>query len=196
MQRRMLAALVDELEIGHLVSGRRDVDARCGLVGWGLRVADDFDVLEPVGVVGLDDHVGGDGVAGLELIERGGGLDGVGHDHRVHEAGDGLVVDVGGSGVLVDGHDFAFEGKALGAGLGVCCAGLRGARLQAAETTSRAHRQKSARRGESEFGFMGMVPFLYPSMVGDFMACGLSNGSGSETLHRVGAGRSSEIRRR
>ena len=55
-------------------------------------------------------------VFGTEDRERGRRLDGVGHDHRVHEAGDGFVIDVGCAGVLVHGDDPALEGIALGSG--------------------------------------------------------------------------------
>ena len=68
----------------------------------------DPDIFQPV-LVGRNDYIGGDGVAGLELIERGWGLDGVGHDHWVHKAGDGFVVDVGLFGLLVDRDDFALK---------------------------------------------------------------------------------------
>jgi len=81
-------------------------------------MAGDFHIFQPV-FIGVDDDIGGDGIAGLELIDLGGRLEGVGHDHGVHEAGDGLIVDVGGAGVFVHGNDFAFEGITLGGeGLG------------------------------------------------------------------------------
>jgi len=44
--------------------------------------------------------------------------DGVGHDHLVHEAGDGFVIDAGCAGVLVHGDDLALKGIALDSGLG------------------------------------------------------------------------------
>ena len=98
----------------------------------------DFDVLQPV-LVRFDDDIGGDGVAGLQLIQRGRRLDGVGHDHLVHEAGDGFVIDVGGFRVLVDRHDFALEGKALDRGLLGCAAagarnGQQGAQAEECDT--------------------------------------------------------------
>ena len=71
-----------------------------------------FDVLQPV-LAGIDDNIGGDGVAGLELIDLGGRLEGVGHDHRVHKAGDGFVVDVGHAGILIQRQNFSLEGVAF-----------------------------------------------------------------------------------
>ena len=41
---------------------------RLGLVNAVASRLQHFDVLEPVGVVGLDDYIGGDGVAGLDSI--------------------------------------------------------------------------------------------------------------------------------
>jgi hypothetical protein len=76
-------------------------------------VARDFNVLQPV-FVGLDDNVGGDGVARLQLIDVRWRFEGVGHEHLVHESGDGFVVDVHRPGVLVYGDDFSFEGIAPG----------------------------------------------------------------------------------
>src|ERR1019366_9115686 len=66
---------------------------RSGRASGSFRVSGDFDVLQPV-PVRLDDDIGGDRVAGLQLIERGRRLVGVGDDHRVHEAGDGFVIDI------------------------------------------------------------------------------------------------------
>src|ERR1035437_3173148 len=97
---------------------------RGGRASGSFRVSGAFDVLQPV-PVRLDDDIGGDRVAGLQLIQRGRRLDGVGHDHRVHEAGDGFVIDVDGGGVLVHGDDPALEGIALGSGLAGGGAGLR-----------------------------------------------------------------------
>ena len=97
---------------------------RGGRASGSFRVPGDFDVLQPV-LVRLDDDIGGDGVAGLQLIQHGRRLDGVGHDHRVHEAGDGFVIDVGCASVLVHGDDSALEGIALGSGLAGGGAGLR-----------------------------------------------------------------------
>ena len=75
-------------------------------------MADDFDVLQPV-LAGIDDNIGGDGIAGLELIDLRGRLEGVGHDHGVHKAGDGFVVDVGHAGIFINRHNFSLEGVAL-----------------------------------------------------------------------------------
>jgi hypothetical protein len=97
----------------------RTADRRRGLAGCGPLVSGDFDVFEPILSRLCDYYIGGDGVAGLELIEGGGRLDGVGHDHWVHKTGDGLVVDVGGSSLLVDGDDFPLERIAPGCGLRV-----------------------------------------------------------------------------
>jgi hypothetical protein len=77
-------------------------------------VCGDFEVFEPVFSWLCDNYVGGDGVAGLEVIECGCGLDGIGHYHGIHKAGDRFVVDVGGSCLFVDGDDSSLKGKALG----------------------------------------------------------------------------------
>src|ERR1700693_4040811 len=69
----------------------------CRLGGGRFWPVRDFHILEPI-LIRLDDHVGSDGVAGLKLVERRGRFDDVGHGHRVHEAGGGLVVVVAGAG--------------------------------------------------------------------------------------------------
>src|ERR1700730_12030693 len=106
MEGDVFAVLVDEMEVGYFVAGRGYVSAGGGL-GWLGRVGVYFYVFEPI-LAGLGDHdVGGDGVAGSEVVDLGRRLEGVGHDHLVHKIGDGLVVDVGGAGVFVDGDYFA-----------------------------------------------------------------------------------------
>ena len=105
----------------------------------------DFDIFQPV-LVGLDNDVGGDGVAGLEFIERGRRLDGVGHGHWVHKAGDGVVVDAGVSCLFVYGNYFAFEGIALGPGLGVG-GGWRGSAVAGdGESEQEAQREERGRQ--------------------------------------------------
>jgi hypothetical protein len=47
--------------------GASEKQGRLGLMNAVASRLHYFDVFEPVGVIGLDDYVGGDGVAGLEL---------------------------------------------------------------------------------------------------------------------------------
>ena len=111
-----LAVLVDELEVRHVIAGSRDVQGRAGLAGGSFRMRGDFDVLQPVFVL-LDDDIGADRVAGLQLIEIGSRLDGIRHNHAVHEARDGFVVDVGRVRVLIHRDYVSLQGITLGAGL-------------------------------------------------------------------------------
>jgi len=76
----------------------------------------DLHIFQPV-FVGVDDHIGGNGVAGLQLIDLRGRLERVGHNHLVHEARYGFVIDIGRVGVLVNGDDFSSEGIAFASGL-------------------------------------------------------------------------------
>ena len=91
-----------------------------------------FNILQPIHVP-LDDDISRDGVAGLELIERRSGLDDVGHDHRIHETGDGIVVDDGYSRFLMDRNDPSLEGITLGCELRARGGWLRRSAAAAAE---------------------------------------------------------------
>lgn len=87
-------------------------------------MAGDLNIFQPVFFAG-DNNIGGNGIAGLQLVESRGWLEGIGHHHFVHESGYRFVVDVGGSGVLVDRNNRALESIAFDAGLRVRGAGLR-----------------------------------------------------------------------
>ncbi len=83
-----------------------------------IDVGNRLDVFEPVvgsGVfilgVGLNHyHLGGNGIAGMQVIQRRFGLDLVGHGHGFHETGDGVAVNDGGLRLGVDRNDAAGEG--------------------------------------------------------------------------------------
>ena len=110
------------------------VRSGCGLVVGSCRVPGDFDVLQPVSIV-LNDDIGSDGVAGLELIERRSGSDDVGHDHRIHETWDEIVVDDRHSRLLVDRNDFSREQIMLGSGLSGGIPRLRCSAVAASENS-------------------------------------------------------------
>ena len=85
------AALVEEPEVGDGIAGvERLVDDGRLVVGFGL--ANDDDVVEGALGVGCEE-VGGDGVSGMELTDDAGVPEGVGHDHGLHVAGDGVGVE-------------------------------------------------------------------------------------------------------
>jgi len=93
-------------------------------------MTNDLHVLQPI-FIRLDDHIRSDGVSGFQFIEHGSGLDRIRHDHRVHEARDGFVIDIGRTSLFIDGNDFALEGIALGLGARAAVAG-RGCNQQSA----------------------------------------------------------------
>jgi hypothetical protein len=107
-------ALVEEAEVGDGVSSLGDKVLDGGFLV-GASLGDDDDVVEldvvEFGAVCGGEEAGGDTVAGVELAGYAGVFELVGHDHGVHEAGDGLVVegDLG----AVDGYDLAAEGEGL-----------------------------------------------------------------------------------
>ena len=124
LQGDSLAALIGEGKIGDFFAARGCVERAAGGRWSGVGVGGDFHILQPVvgccvfvlGCRGLDDDFGGDGVTGLQVIQRCLGFDFVGHGHGVHEAGDGVAVDEGGLGLRVDGNDAAGEGIAFRGG--------------------------------------------------------------------------------
>lgn len=107
-------ALVEKFEVGDAVAGLGDVV----LDGWlvvGASLSDDYDFVEfgvaiACGIL-FDEDFGGDTVAGVEFAYDAGVLELVGHDHGVHKAGDGLVVERDVSGIGAD--DLASDGKGL-----------------------------------------------------------------------------------
>ena len=106
-----VAILVGEAEVGDFVAGLGDVELDCGAI-IRLGLADDDEVIDKyIGIGGLgDEHVGGDHIAGVQFAENAVVAQFVGHGHRFHEAGDGLMVDgdfaLGG----VGGNYFAAQG--------------------------------------------------------------------------------------
>lgn len=146
LERDVLAALIGEGKIGNVFSGCGHMERiRAGGVGR-VDMRGDFDVFEPVVgrsvlIFGLhDDNVGGDGIAGKQVVQGCGGLEFVGHGHGVHETGDGVAVDDGRLRLSVDGYDAAGEGIALS------CRSF-GAR----------RKEESARKKQSEQGAGSMV---------------------------------------
>ena len=78
----------------------------------------DFHILQPVvrsSVVSLragrnDNHFRGNGIAGNQMVQRCRWFDLVRHCHRVHESGNGVAVNDGRLGLVVDRHNTASEG--------------------------------------------------------------------------------------
>ena len=60
-----------------------------------------------------DDYVRGNGITGMQVIQGCGGLDLVRHGHRVHKTRNGIAVNEGGLGLIVDGNDASGEGIAF-----------------------------------------------------------------------------------
>ena len=81
----------------------------------GLGLADDDDVInKDFGIGGLgDEDVGGKQVAGVEFAEDAGVTEFVGHGHRFHEAGDGLMIERDFAFGGVGGDDFSAQGVGL-----------------------------------------------------------------------------------
>jgi hypothetical protein len=114
-----VAVLVDEAEIGDLVAGLGDVE----LDGWavvGLGLADDDEVVDEDFIARRalrgwlrNQDIGGDKIAGVEFVEDAGVAELVGHGHRVHVAGDGLVVERDFAFGGIGGDDFAAQGVGL-----------------------------------------------------------------------------------
>ena len=77
------------------------IEHRRPVIRLGLR--DDDDVIEQHVRVGVlrDQHVGGDHVAGMQFAQDVRVLELVGHGHRIHEAGNGFMVqrDLAGCGI-------------------------------------------------------------------------------------------------
>jgi len=86
-------------------------------------VAGDHDVFKP-GIVALDDYIGRHKIARGEFVEFPGRLHEVGHDHRVHEAGDLFPVNVDHVCALVNGNDLALQVITFGGGSILGCAAL------------------------------------------------------------------------
>lgn len=82
----------------------------------------DFDVFQPVigirafvsGVAIDDHHLGGNGIAGIQLPQHGCGFDFVGHRHGLHVALNQVAVDERGLVLGVDGDDASSKGIAPG----------------------------------------------------------------------------------
>ena len=85
--------LIAQLEIGNRVARRGHVIEHRRLV-IGLALRNHHNVIEHNVRIGIlrDQHIGGDGVAGMQLAENARILQLVGHGHRIHEAGNGLMI--------------------------------------------------------------------------------------------------------
>src|SRR6185312_3862419 len=108
------SALVEQREVGHGVSRRRDVvlDRRL-VVGARLRGDDDvveYDVVE-TGFILVSENGGRDAVASVKFTDDAGVFELVRHRHRVHESGDSFAVEHDAGGVGAD------DGAAKGEGL-------------------------------------------------------------------------------
>lgn len=71
------------------------------------------DVLDPR-VVALHYYIARDRVSGRKFVQLGSRLHYIWHDHRTHEAGNLLAIDVGHVGPLIDRDNLAFEVVAFG----------------------------------------------------------------------------------